>query len=566
MKNILKISLLITLLAVAFILLGSTNVNAAADDLVFKTVTVGENASTGRPTFTPTDTITELNFGNIIFGNPAQIYFAITNTTGSNIIIDNSSFGSDTDHFTFSKVSSYDGSTEVVDGGLQINANYSRIFKIDIATATESNFGTRKLDTKLTFVTRANGTFELNITGDDLKKSLGAVETPVINPNDLLTYNGIEQTMDFYTYNGTDYTLVDFNAADSMYTITGNTATTAGTYTAQITLKNPTLYKWDDSLSANLSGANNETYSIEWEMQQIITPLPGEQEGIVDNTLQTISLPDGWVWNAPNTKIKVGVHGYAATFNHPENNPNYATINGQIAVNGKNQYSISFNLTSNSTVDALQNPDYLMEGDTKTYTLSTESGYLFTSIKINGIEQLSNGAVATRFPINITNIDKDYVINAETEQIKFSPMEGYEGLTCHRYTDKTLQIKWDLDFDNFEAASVKINGKNIYKGFKFLSGSVILELDSTVLASLSLGENKIEIELASGELAVATFNLIDSFNNNSNNNDSNTNANANTNSNNNPETGDNIVTYTIIGLVSIICITGIIIIRKKLNK
>ncbi len=557
MKKILKMGLLMTIIAVTFTLLGNTNVNAAVGDLVFKKVTVGTDSSTGKTTFTPTDPLTEFDAGNIIFGNPDFMYFAITNTTDNAIGIYDIGGVADKDHFTFSTVDVYFNTTTDTTGGIEIQPNTTRILRLYIDAATESNFGTRTLNTTVTFPTSLSDNLEFNITGTDVKKSVGAIETPTINPNDLLTYNGIEQTMNFYTYNGIDYTLVDFSAADSLFTITGNTATDAGTHTAKITLKHPDFYKWDDSLSANLSGDNNETYSIEWEMEEYITPTPSQHEGITGKTLNTISLPSGWSWNAPNTQIEAGVHNYAATFIHPESNPNYARVNGQIAVNGKQQFEIAFNLTPNSTVDAFQNPDYLIKGDSKTYNLSTESGYIFTSIKVNGVEQLSNDTVVTEFPININNINENYTISAETTQIKFPPMEGYENLTFDRYKDETFRMKWDLDFDNFEARSVRINGKEIYKGYKFLRGSVILELDNTVLSTLPLGENIIEIELASGELAVATFNLIDS---------SSTNAGTNTNNNNNtPETGDNSNFYGLIA-VAIISILGVYVVARRRNR
>ncbi len=554
MKNILKISLLITLLAFAFILLGSTNVNAAAGDIVFK-----KNLS-------DTTNATELDFGNIIFGEPSVILtvYAI-NTTGSPIEIK----GYDLPIVSFSKVKNLSRVGSELATPLSIAAGDHIQLQFEIFASTLENFP-RYLDCSFVLIAENDERFSLNLKATDVKKTISLAETPTLDPTNVLTYNGVEQTMNFYTYNGIDYTLVDFSAADSLFTITGNKATTAGNHTAQITLKHPSHYKWDDSL-LNVSGTNSETYSIEWEIKKIVTPLLGEQEGIAERPLSSIKLPTGWSWDDPSTTIVAGVHNYAATFNHPNDNINYETVNGQISVNGKIQYSVAFNLTPNSYHDAQSNPTYLIKGDSKTYNLSTESGYIFTSIKINDVEQLLNGNIAVTYPINITNIDKNYSIVVETQRIIYQPMEEHENLTFDRYTNETFLMKWDLDFDTFKMTNLRINGIDLKKGFSFKPGSVILELDSTILANLPLGENKIEIDLASGELAVATFNLIDTnptstdTNNTTDSTDTNNTTDSTTTdtNSNNPGTGDNIIAYSIITLISIIAIAGIVVIRKK---
>lgn len=65
-------------------------------------------------------------------------------------------------------------------------------------------------------------------------------------------------------YNGLEQTGVEAN--DTYYTITGNTATAIGEYTATLTLKNKPNYVWSDGTSADLS--------INWAIVSDATPEP----------------------------------------------------------------------------------------------------------------------------------------------------------------------------------------------------------------------------------------------------------------------------------------------------
>ncbi len=535
MKNIIKISLIMTVITFMFLLLGGMKVNAASNDIVFK------------KNLNDTTNISELDFGDIHFGESSVILtvYAV-NTTSSTIKIN----GYDMPIVSFSAIKNLSRVGNSLATPLTIESGDHIHLQFEIFEADMTNFP-RDLNCTFVLIAENDERFSLNLKATDVKKTISSVETPTLNPANALTYNGIEQTMNFYTFDGSDYTLIDFDDPNSMFTITGNKATSAGTHTAEISLRYPDYYEWDDTLP-NVSGVNNRTYSVEWEIERYITSPPKEQDGIVGLPLYSINLPAGWTWDEPNTVITTGNNEYDVTYIHPDNNINYATVNSKVTVNGQIHHSIEFYLTENSSHDAQSNPTYLIDGTSKTYTLSTDAGYIFTSIKINGIEQLLKDTIATNFPIDILNINENYTIIAETEQIIFSPVVEYENLTYDRYINDEILIKWDLDFDNFKMINLRINNIDIKSGFSFKQGSVILELDSTVIDKLQLGENKIEIDLASGELAVATFNLIDS--------------NPIATDTINPSTNDNIIVYSIIGFVSIISIILIINIRKKTLK
>ncbi len=561
MKNILKISLLMTMLIFAFILLGSTNVNAAMGGLQFDII--DPNNPTINPDGSKTYTVlqsdvTSYDVGNIPYGESKTITLLITNTTANGI-------GSQKYGF-FKNSTSTDSSNDAnqenhlhfnfgLSGIAASQRNYfdePAVFQIEIDKAKPGNFSIRNLNVTLIFTMNDKSLIPFSITGTDTSITLSK---PVTNPNLPLTYNGNEQTMNFYTLDSGNYTLIDFN--DTTYTpmqISGNIGTDAGIYTANI--KAPFICaKWPADLP--VTGVYNNTYQVQWEIKQFETPVPTDIfEGEVGNTLETIALPTGWSWVDKSTVIQSGEIKYPVKFEHPTDTKNYANVSGEVFVKGLDKFSITFDLSENGNTTATNNPEYLIVGNSKSYTITSDLGYQFTSIKINGVEQIENNIPVTTMDININNIDKNYSIVATTERIIINPMSEYTNLTFDISKDKLIQIKWDLDFDTFDANYLKLNGKQLLEGFNFKKGSVILELDSTVLATLPLGENKIEVELASGELAVATVTVIDSSK-------SNTDTDTDSDSENNPVTNDNIITYSIIGLVAIIGIVSTIVIRKK---
>ncbi len=568
MKNILKISLLMTILTFAFILLGSTNVNAAIGGLQFDII--DPNNPTINPDGSKTYTVlqsdvTSYDVGNIPYGESKTITLLITNTTANGI-------GSQKYGF-FKNSTSTDSSNDAnqenhlhfnfgLSGIAASQRNYfdePAVFQIEIDKAKPGNFSIRNLNVTLIFTMNDKSLIPFSITGTDTSITLSK---PVTNPNLPLTYNGNEQTMNFYTLDSGNYTLIDFN--DTTYTpmqISGNIGTDAGIYTANI--KAPFICaKWPADLP--VTGVYNNTYQVQWEIKQFETPVPTDIfEGEVGNTLETIALPTGWSWVDKSTVIQSGEIKYPVKFEHPTDTKNYANVSGEVFVKGLDKFSITFDLSENGNTTATNNPEYLIVGNSKSYTITSDLGYQFTSIKVNGVEQLRSNTV-TSMEININNIDRNQTIVATTERIIINPIEEYTNLIYDISKDKLIQIKWDLDFDTFYSNYLKLNGKQLLEGFIFKKGSVILELDSTVLSTLPLGENKIEVELVSGELAVATFTVTDSSNTNTNtDNNSNNNSNTNIDTNNNPGTGDNIIAYIIIGLVAISGIIAIIIIRKK---
>ena len=133
------------------------------------------------------------------------------------------------------------------------------------------------------------------------------IDVPVANQN--LTYNGTEQ---IGVSEGTGYTL------------TNNTATNAGNYTATATLD--AGYKWSDD--------TKEVKNIPFEIGKAVPSFtaPTNLTGKKGSNLSTVTLPTGFAW-VDGTKIldRVGDMEFVAVYT-PQDTANYESVNVVLAV------------------------------------------------------------------------------------------------------------------------------------------------------------------------------------------------------------------------------------------
>ena len=134
-----------------------------------------------------------------------------------------------------------------------------------------------------------------------------AIEIPTANPN--LVYNGNPQ---IGVNEGTGYTLTD------------NTATDAGTYTAKATLE--AGYKWSDG--------STEVKNISFEIKKAdpTYTVPAGLKGQKDAKLSTVTLPDGFTWvDGEEVLDTVGEMTFKAKFT-PNDTNNYKVVEIDIKV------------------------------------------------------------------------------------------------------------------------------------------------------------------------------------------------------------------------------------------
>ncbi len=509
MKNILKSSLLMTILIIAFLLLGGTNVNAASSVSFKEDIDYKEGAD-----------ITVFDIGTVSYQsttsssrNPTKS-FRIKNNTAEEISLSTIDF---TDPFTPFEI--------VGTPARKIDGNDSIQITIQVKKGTNATAPNTITNTLAFYV---NDTESITV---DVEAIIDKAEIPS-KPRILrqYTYNGQEQTFYFEGY------------IPEYMNIEGDlTGTDAGDYSVTIKFdenqgKN---YKWGDGTSDDVT--------INFSMNKADPASPTyTQKAVTGVKLSTVVLPEGWTWDDPDTHIEVGDKLYLASYVDTTGNYNDVANIG-LNVTGINQYTVTIpantNFTSTPTTDF-----EMFEGESKTVSLVAQSGYLFTSIKLNGTEMITNKLDS--YDLKIENIDKNVDITVETERIVITPENEGEIPKFIIGSKDSIKFKFGYDFDVFNINAFRINGKTISmedidKYFRFTEGSVVIEITNEYLATLEPGTYNLELDLELGELMKASFLVEEEL------------------KTENPETGDNIILYIILSVVSIIGIAGIVIIRKK---
>ncbi len=123
-----------------------------------------------------------------------------------------------------------------------------------------------------------------------------------------------------YTYNGKEQTLKRTygDAKQDLYTITGDKATNAGTYTAKVTLKDPANYKWVVAPTTGESGVFNFEWTIKKAKPTVLftptdrvayvgqtidkVPLTGTAN-YTDGDGNLVNIPGTFTWKTPSTII-----------------------------------------------------------------------------------------------------------------------------------------------------------------------------------------------------------------------------------------------------------------------
>ncbi len=499
MKNILKVSLLTTMLFITF-LFGAISVSALDVYFVEHVDTVGQEGGV----------ITEFDFGTVVYHDDQRESFRIKNATTSEVTITDMKF---TDSSMFEL---YDTPASKIAGNDSI--------KITIISKEELDASTTVYEDTLTF--KANGedvSFPVKIMVEPYPLSKPKVVRDY-------GYNGYSQT----------FFIEGYLSADMTYT-GPKEGTEMGDYNIVIGFnKVPGNYVWKDGTTDDVS--------LTVKIVKGYAPDPSyERNAGIGEKLSSIELPTGWTWDDPDTLILEDRNDYPASYVDSTGYYNNESARG-LAVYGIKQHTVT--LPTNSNV--ITNPSEsfkMLDSQSETVSLVAEDGYLFTSIKVNGVEMISSKLDSYDYAIRY--IHENVVIEAITERIVFNSI-GDEILKFVTGTEDSLSFEFDYDFTKFGVANIRLNGndvskENIEKYFKFSNGSVIMEVSSEYLNTLEPGTYDVEIDATSGELFKTSF-LVEQGEVTIN-----------------PETGDNVVIYIIMAGIALAGITGSILYKKKFN-
>ncbi len=201
---------------------------------------------------------------------------------------------------------------------------------------------------KLSFIYISSKEYEISKTAEEK-----VIEIPTANPN--LVYNG---NLQIGVNEGTGYTLTD------------NTATNAGTYTAKATLE--AGYKWSDG--------STEVKEISFEIKKAnpTYTVPTGLKGQKGAKLSTVTLPKGFTWvDGDVTLSAVGENTFKAKFT-PNDTNNYKVVEVDIKVMVEdnitpppaNPIKPTVKKPKNFTYDGTEKQVTLINFDENTMTLS----------------------------------------------------------------------------------------------------------------------------------------------------------------------------------------------------
>ena len=411
-----------------------------------------------------------------------------------------------------------------------------------------------------------------------------------------------------FVYDGTSKGYSSFHDSETFEFTGTNTATNVGNYSLTISLKDKDNYEW--------VGGTTTDVVINWSITQA-TPnytVPTGLVGVKGDFLRSIALPYGFTWNNPNELLNAGTHTYKATYT-PADTTNYKTVtdidvtvvvknkfvlvgivnggNGTISVSslevlegekaevvftpdtgymidkvlvegtevevtgnkleltmdGNKLVTVSykkipFTVTVKDVTGATVTPNGAVSvnyGDNKEFTITVNSGYKLVKVLVNGTDKTAD---MVDDKLTLSNITANMELEVVVEKIVYEVTEGAN----QKYTitkNNEAKFKINADFRLFDDGKVYVDNELVDpKNYTAESGSTIITLKKAYVDTLAVGEHTLKVLFNDGGEAITNFTIVKVINN--------------------PSTGDNIVLYIVVGIISALTLTGVgIVYRKK---
>ncbi len=527
MKKILKASLLLTAFIIAT-LIGNIEVQASNKVQASNIVSYEDENDL---------VITELNMGDMTYEQTYTKSFTITNKTSSEATITNITIA-DPDKYNLV-------------GALPTKIPANGEVTIEVKNVIGISASTTPITSNVRF-TVDNGVLgveniEFPITGIIVPKKL---TKPTLTGTYTFTEDsygqGVQQYFNFDNYD------------NSLMSMSGNTwAINAGDYTTKISLVDKTNYTWSDGTT--------DTLEIPVTVNKLLLPtgrtphLPSHvrTQGI-GRTLSVVHLTNDWEWTNLNELIRAGENNYSITYTGGNyiGYDNYVSTT-RYSINGLEIHTV--HVPTNPNVWTNPFDDYeRLHGESSNFDIYAENGYYFTSIKVNGVEQVVTDT--EKHSIKLTNITKDIYIETTTERYVASVIEPTSTAIYNPGSNQTLKYVFDHKMTYLFVNGSYINGKyytyeETTEMFNFTIGTTFgVEIKNEFLKTLPNGTYNFEIELATNYLVASSF-VVEPYKEPVITDINNSNV-------SNPKTNDNITIYVLTMTISL----GLIIINKKRNK
>lgn len=215
------------------------------------------------------------------------------------------------------------------------------------------------------------------------------------------------------------------------------------------------------------------------------------------------------------------------------------------------QYTITIDDVENATI----NPSGVIKVDynsDKTITISANNGYNLVSVKVNGVEKISE---LLNNELTLSNILEDTTIVVVVERNVYEVIEGAN----QKYVvskNNEAKFKFDVEYSKFEdGGKVYVDDKLIDpSNYTSESGSTIITLKKEFVDTLSEGTHTLKVLFNDGE-GSTTF-TVEKIINVTPSEDAPV-------IENNPKTNDDIMTYVLTGVISTIGLTSTIFLLKR---
>ncbi len=500
----------------------------------------------------------------------------------------------------------YDKTVKTPTGTITVEGN-----KVDVSELEVVYKGTGSTSYNSTTAPKNAGTYEVTYKVADSNDTYAGSVTYAFTIKKAQLNKPTASTTSF-VYDGTSKGYSSFHDSE-MFEFTGtNTATNVGNYSITISLKDKDNYEWKDSTTTDVV--------INWSITQA-TPdytVPTGLTGVKGNFLSSIELPYGFTWNNASELLTAGTHTYKATYT-PEDTTNYKVIdNIDITVVVKNKFVLSGIVNGGNGIISVSSLEVL-EGDKAEVVFTPDEGYMIDKVLVEGTEvevtgnklELTmdghklvvvsykkipfivtvkdvdgatitpNGAVSVNYgedkeftvtvndgyrlvkilvngtdktvdmvddKLILSNITANMELEVVVEKIVY---EVIEGANQDYIISKSTEAKFVIDasYRNFNSNSnVYVDGALVDRDNYTTAeenGTVII-LNKEFVDTLSKGEHIFKAVFSDNGEATTTFTV------------------SNVTSDiNNPETSDNIVSYIIISILSVLGLAGLFIYRRK---
>lgn len=381
-----------------------------------------------------------------------------------------------------------------------------------------------------------------------------------------------------YSYEDSDY--IGNLTVDFEITKKESTAPTLNTYKAvagdklsSITL--PTGFKWVDENETIIAGnkeysatytTNNDTtnyttknlnvkvygkskVNLNTSVNGIGGTISASKTNILEGTTQTITFTpvEGFEIS------KVEVNGIDKTSSVRNNKLDVVMGNNDVSV-VVTYKTIQYTITINNVENAKIEPNGIIKVDynsDKTFIIKTDFGYKLVSVKVNGVEKISD---IVNNELTLKNIKANAEVVVVVEKTTYEFIEGAN----QKYTitkNSEAKFRINADYNLFEGKvyvdDVLVDSSN----YTSESGSTIITLKKEFVNKLSIGEHTLKVLFTDGE-SETTFTVEKIV-------EQEKNIEKDKNSSLNPKTGDNIIIYIAIASISMFGILTTVVLKRK---